>query len=146
MKKYCSRRLYSLSIGLLLTLFVSSAYGEDPSQNSTAKNGEQLYIENCLTCHQVNGGGVFMIAPPLRKTSYVLGDKERLIGIVINGFNEDVEIEGEYYSNPMPGIPHLTDEEVAKILTYVRSNFGNDADPVSEQEVAAARAKLKVED
>lgn len=132
-----------LILFLLPLLAMQVANNQTQNANIVSKSGEQLYRENCLSCHQLNGGGVFPIAPPLRKTSYVLGDKARLIGIVINGFNEDVEIEGEYYSNPMPAFPQLTDDEIAKVLTYVRSNFGNNAEPVTAKEVSLERAKMK---
>ena len=129
----------------MVLLFLTAMKGSDiqnKGQNVTNKSGEQLYMENCLSCHQANGRGVPMIAPPLGKTSYVLGDKARIIGIVLNGFNEDVEIEGEYYSNPMPAFPQLTDEEIAKVLTYVRSNFGNNAEAITNKEVGIERAKF----
>lgn len=140
-------KIHHLAIVLVLMLWVSFASAQDKTKagsNPVVKTGQQIYLENCLSCHQANGSGVMSIAPPLRKTSYVLGSKSILIGIVLNGFNEDVEIEGEYYSNPMPAFPHLSDEEVAKVLTYVRSNFGNNAEPVTVKEVSLERAKMNV--
>jgi mono/diheme cytochrome c family protein len=79
--------------------------------------------------------------PPLIKTSYVLGDKKRLINVVLKGLNEEVEINGEYYDNPMPPQPQLTDQQIADVLTYVRNSFGNKASAVSVAEVKAMRAK-----
>ena len=79
------------------------------------KSGEKIYKANCLSCHQINGSGVPSLAPPLIKTSYVLGEKSHLIHIVLDGFNDDVEIEGEYYSNPMPAFNQLTDKEIADV-------------------------------
>jgi mono/diheme cytochrome c family protein len=103
-------------------------------------NGKVLYTKYCLSCHQADGGGVENLNPPLIKTSYVLGDKVRLSKIVLNGFSERVEIEGEYYNNVMPSFNYLKDKEIADILTYVRSNFGNKASTVSAAEVAKVRA------
>jgi mono/diheme cytochrome c family protein len=42
----------------------------------------------------------------------------------------------------MPPMGHLKDEEIADILTYVRSSWGNEANPISAAEVAAVRAKI----
>lgn len=105
--------------------------------------GKLLYKQHCISCHQENGSGVPRMNPPLVKTEYVLGDKTRLIGILLNGLNEDVEINGEYYANPMPSQAALKDQEIADILSYVRNSFGNKASTVSAAEVAAVRATIK---
>src|SRR5262249_1189762 len=105
--------------------------------------GKLLYGKYCISCHQVNGTGVPNMNPPLAKTEYVLGDKTRLIGILLNGLNEDVEINGEYYSNPMPSQAALKDQEIADILSFVRNSFGNKASTVSAAEVTAVRATIK---
>ncbi len=110
---------------------------------ATIGRGKLLYKQYCISCHQENGTGVPRMNPPLIKTEYVLGDKTRLIGILLNGLNEDVEINGEYYSNPMPSQAALKDQEIADILSYVRNNFGNKAGTVSAAEVTAVRATIK---
>jgi mono/diheme cytochrome c family protein len=109
----------------------------------TIARGKLLYKQYCISCHQENGTGVPRMNPPLVKTEYVLGDKTRLIGILLNGLNEDVEIDGEYYSNPMPSQAALKDQEIADILSYVRNSFGNKASTVSAAEVTAVRATIK---
>jgi mono/diheme cytochrome c family protein len=114
-----------------------------PVSASTVARGKVLYRQHCLSCHQENGGGVPRLNPPLIKTAYVLGDKARLIGILLNGLNEDVEIDGEYYANPMPSQAALKDQEIADILSYVRNSFGNRASRVSAGEVARVRATIK---
>lgn len=108
--------------------------------NSSAANGLKVYTQICISCHQADGGGVPRMNPPLIKTTYVLGDKTRLIKIVLNGFKEDVEINGDTYSNVMPSFSYLKDQEIADVLTYVRSNFGNKATAVSLKQVTATRA------
>jgi mono/diheme cytochrome c family protein len=110
---------------------------------ATIARGKALYKQYCMSCHQENGSGVPRMNPPLAKTEYVLGDKKRLIGILLNGLNEDVEINGEYYSNPMPSQAALKDQEIADILSYVRNSFGNKASTVSTAEVSEVRATIK---
>jgi mono/diheme cytochrome c family protein len=110
---------------------------------ATIARGKLLFKQYCVSCHQENGTGVPRMNPPLVKTEYVLGDKTRLIGILLNGLNEDVEIDGEYYSNPMPSQAALKDQEIADILSYVRNSFGNKASAVSAAEVTAVRATIK---
>ncbi|SFN02449.1 Cytochrome c, mono-and diheme variants [Chitinophaga sp. YR627] len=113
------------------------------ASSATIARGKALYRQYCISCHQENGSGVPRMNPPLIKTEYVLGDKTRLIGILLNGFNEDVEINGDYYSNPMPSQAALKDQEIADILSYVRNSFGNKASTVSAAEVTTVREAKK---
>lgn len=133
-------KIFSLSALLMFLVTVTTTVAQDTTK---PKSGEQVYKQNCLACHQVNGSGVPNLAPTLKKTSYVNGDKTKLINIVLKGFNEDVEIEGETFANPMPAFKQLSDDEIAKVLTYIRSNFGNDSKPVLADEVKSERAKMK---
>ena len=110
-----------------------------PAAAASLANGKLVYTQNCLTCHQADGGGVSNMNPPLIKTTYVLGDKIRLAKIVINGFSEKVEIEGDVYSNIMPSLNYLSNQQIADVLTYVRSNFGNKASAVTVADVSKAR-------
>lgn len=105
--------------------------------------GQQLYSKVCITCHQKDGGGVPRLNPPLIKTSYVTGDKARLIKIVLKGLTTPLTIEDDEYTNPMPPQPQLTDQQIADVLTYVRNSFGNKASAVSPAEVKAVRATTK---
>ncbi|GAB2690026.1 hypothetical protein GCM10027037_11160 [Mucilaginibacter koreensis] len=111
--------------------------------NVSMANGKALYLKYCLTCHQADGGGVQNMNPPLIKTSYVLGEKATLVSILQNGFKEEVEINGDTYSNNMPSFSYLTDKEIADVLTYVRNSFGNKASAVSVKEVTTIRPKVK---
>ncbi|MGK6352460.1 c-type cytochrome [Parapedobacter sp. DT-150] len=107
------------------------------------KAGKVVYDQYCATCHQQNGSGVPNLNPPLTKTDYVTGDKERLIRIVLNGSNEGLEVNGMVYSNAMPAHVFLKDEEVAQVLSYIRNSFGNRADTLTAEEVAQIRDTLK---
>jgi len=106
-------------------------------------NGQAVFTKYCVTCHQADGLGVPRMNPPLVKTTYVLGDKSKLIKIVLNGFNEDVEINGETYSNTMAAHDFLKDQEIADVLTYVRNSFGNKASAVTVAQVKVTRATNK---
>jgi len=90
-----------------------------------------------------DGSGVPGLNPPLIKTQWVLGDKKKLINIVLKGFNDPITIDGEDYANPMPAQAYLTDQQIADVLTYVRNSFGNKATPVTAAEVKAQRAAKK---
>lgn len=105
------------------------------------EKGKELYGQHCLVCHQATGGGVTGLNPPLKQTEYVVGDKERLVRIVINGSNKGLVVNGMTYSNAMPGFPDLSNEDIAYVTSYIRNSFGNSAAPVSASEVEAVRKK-----
>lgn len=101
-------------------------------------SGKMLYEQHCLACHQADGSGVPNLAPPLVKGDFVGGEKKKLVEIVLNGL-QGVEIKGENYANPMPAFDYLTDADIASVLTYVRTNFENNATPVTQEEVKEIR-------
>jgi mono/diheme cytochrome c family protein len=105
-------------------------------------DGKALYQKHCLVCHQLDGSGVGTLNPPL-VTDYVSGDINKLIRMILKGSKGTVEIDGDTFSNTMPAQPYLTDAQIAAVLTYVRSNFGNRAGPVTPAQVRAVRAKTK---
>jgi mono/diheme cytochrome c family protein len=120
----------------------AQAKKQSASQTS-ANRGKQVFETTCITCHQKDGGGVPHLNPPLIKTEYVLGDKSRLIQIVLKGLNKPIEIEDETYTNVMPAQSQLNDQQIADVLTYVRNNFGNKASAITAAQVKAERAKAQ---
>jgi mono/diheme cytochrome c family protein len=106
-----------------------------------ANVGEQVYKQYCRACHMENGLGVPKLNPPL-VGEWVNGDKARIINVVLKGMNGPIEVNGEKYNGVMAPHAFLSDAQVAAVLTYVRSSFGNSSGPVSEAEVAAERAKI----
>lgn len=101
--------------------------------------GEKVFKKYCISCHMVDGSGVPHLNPPLIQTKYILGDKPTLIKIILNGL-ENVEIEGDTYTNKMPPLKSiLKDQQIADVLTYVRNSFGNKASAVSAADVKIVR-------
>jgi mono/diheme cytochrome c family protein len=110
------------------------------SLRATMARGKIVYNNICLACHMANGHGVPTMNPPIVNTEYVLGDKTRLIKIVLNGFKEDVQINGQSFSNNMTPHKDLTDRQIADVLTFVRKSFGNKASRISALEVKKVRS------
>lgn len=102
--------------------------------------GESVYGKYCVTCHKEDGQGVPDAFPPLAGAEWVEGDPGRLIRLVLNGMQGPITVRGEQYNNVMTPHAFLTDEQIAAVLTYVRSSFGNDAPPVESSTVRAVRA------
>jgi mono/diheme cytochrome c family protein len=93
-------------------------------------------------CHQAEGQGHESVFPPLAKADYLMADKERSIHVVLAGLSGEITVNGQSYNNVMPGWAHLTDHEIADVLTFVRNSFGNQGEPVLNAEVAKLRASL----
>lgn len=131
----------SLSVAIAQTKKTASKAAKPATETTVVKlPGQLIYEQNCLPCHQSNGSGVPNLNPPLRGTDWVLGDKTRLINVVLKGL-QGQEIEGDMYDNSMPAHDFLKDGQIADVLTYIRSNFGNKADVITADEVKAVRGK-----
>lgn len=111
--------------------------------NKGSHPGKTVYLKYCMQCHQADGSGVSGLHPPLRPNKWISGDKERLIEITLKGLYGEIKVEGEIYNSLMPPHNHLTDLELADVLSYVRSSFGNDLSSISQKEVVEVRQKLK---
>ncbi|HEX3168125.1 MAG TPA: c-type cytochrome [Chitinophagaceae bacterium] len=110
---------------------------------TTMERGKKVYIQYCMACHQVDGSGVPGLNPPLEKTPHVLGSKTKLIKIILKGMDTHEEIDGEIYSNVMAPHNHLTDQQIADVLTYVRNSFGNMAIAITPGDVKYVRERTK---
>jgi mono/diheme cytochrome c family protein len=115
---------------------------DDTEVSAELAAGKKVYDSYCLPCHMSNGMGAPGMNPPLVETEYVLGDKERLIKVILQGLSEPIEIKGEIYQNVMASHAFLSDQQIADVLTYVRQSFGNDASAVSTDEVSEVRDSL----
>ena len=136
---FCSISPEAESKGWYGTLF--HPLTEKIPQEPTDKVGESLYIKYCLSCHQKDGSGVPNMFPPIQKSDWVNGDKSKLINVLLKGLKGDIDVNGEQYSQVMPKQDYLTDVQISQILTYIRQNFGNNADAVTPGEVTNLREK-----
>jgi mono/diheme cytochrome c family protein/glucose/arabinose dehydrogenase len=98
----------------------------------------------CITCHQADGKGLPASGfPPLAGATWVIGNEDRLIKIVLKGLLGEIEVNGKKYPGQVPMTPYgglLNDKEVAAVLTYVRNSFGNQASVIPPEKVKAVRA------
>jgi mono/diheme cytochrome c family protein len=107
--------------------------------------GKALFSANCITCHQATGLGVPGQYPPLAGSEVELGDAtNHLIAIVLKGLQGPVVVAGKPFNNAMQAWEaQYTDQQMAAILTYVRSDWGNNAAPVTADMVKEIRAEFK---
>jgi glucose/arabinose dehydrogenase/mono/diheme cytochrome c family protein len=97
--------------------------------------GQKIYNQYCMACHQSNGMGASGRFPPLNGTDWVTGDKERLVHLILNGMEGAIEVNGEIYDGVMPQHSFLNDDQIADVLTYIRTHFDNQAGSVTAEEV-----------
>lgn len=108
-----------------------------------ARSGAQVYVATCITCHQANGQGVRGAFPPLVKAEWVIGRAEVPIAIVLHGMTGEIAVGGIKYNVPMAPLDTLSDQEIANVVTYVRSQWGNKAAAVTAADVAGVRTATK---
>ena len=105
--------------------------------------GRRVFTQNCLVCHQTTGLGIPRQFPPLAGSEWVLGQDwhgdNHLVKIVLNGLQGPIQVKGSTFNNAMPTWSMLTDEQIAAVLTYIRSEWGNAATPVFANYVRAVR-------
>ena len=138
------RRLIPVNVVIASLLFILLSLEPDQTKPPKAvmDRGETIYAKECLGCHQADGLGVQGLNPPLAKTKWVLGPRSEMIHIVLKGFTDPIEIDGDTYDNPMPPHLHLNDQEISDVLTYVRNSFGNNAKPITPADVKKVRAAI----
>ncbi len=117
-------------------------------------SGKEIYSKitpgggMCVACHLPNGLGQPGAIPPLDRSDWVLGDKERLIKISIHGLMGEVVVNEEKYLGVMQGFGQplgspLNDQQIADVLTYIRNEWGNSVSAISPEEVKAVRDSEK---
>jgi len=113
-----------------------------PTEAAPGVSGERVYRQHCLTCHQPYGGGVPGLQPPLTGSEVVTGDIDYLVEMLVRGVRSGPEsLPGsDEWSSSMPSFDFLSNEEIAAVLTHVRTSWGNDAAAATAEEVAEARS------
>ncbi len=117
-----------------------------------AADGAQIYADTCIACHQEDGRGKPDEFPPFAGNSDLFLSPDFPATVVLNGIAGPIEVEGAAFDNEMPPFDFLSDDEIAAVIAYVRSEWGNDAlrpsgfADVTADEVAALRAKPMASD
>ncbi len=108
-----------------------------------APNGAEVFTR-CAVCHQATGLGVPGAYPPLSGSEWLLNNPEVPIRIVLHGAMGPITVKEPTFNNAMtPFGDQLSDAQIAAVITYERSSFGNAASKVTAEQVAAVRAATK---
>ncbi|OQP60386.1 hypothetical protein A3860_33960 [Niastella vici] len=114
-------------------------FAQNNSLAQSMKRGQEVFNATCIVCHKENGQGQPGVYPPLANSDFLLKDSKRAIGIVLNGLNGEITVNGKIYNLDMPAQKQLTDQQVTDVLNFVRNSWGNKSKPVNVKQVIAAR-------
>jgi mono/diheme cytochrome c family protein len=105
--------------------------------------GAGIYASYCARCHQMDGAGVPQKYPRLAGNPAVLSESSAsLVRLLIEGGGSPNTVAGPQ-SRKMPSFAgKLTDTEMARVLTFVRTTWGNTAGPVTRNDVSSVRSEL----
>jgi nitrite reductase (NO-forming) len=83
------------------------------------------------------------VFPPLAKSDFLVADRKRAIGVVLNGLSGPVTVNGSAFNSVMPPMSQFNDDEIANILTFALNSWGNNGGVVTAKEVTQIRATTK---
>ncbi|MCS4502735.1 hypothetical protein KBTX_00082 [wastewater metagenome] len=129
-----------------------AAIGVGASAPAPAADGQAVFQDNCVVCHQANARGAPGFIPPLADTLgnylHVSGGEYYLANVLTNGLVGRISVSGGTYDSNMPSFAgQLSHGEIAAVLDYVLRHFNADSLPEEYRTLTAERvAALADED
>jgi cbb3-type cytochrome c oxidase subunit III len=128
---------------LALVAAVAVAATAAPDANAASPRvaaGAKIFAANCTGCHGANGTGQPGIFPSLAANPYVSGDAKRVIHTVKYGLKGKIVAKGVKYDGVMPAWRGtLSDSQIADVISYVRTTWGNTGSTVTAAQVSAVK-------
>ena len=124
--------------GLLFACLGKAGKPESVKFQQYYVQGEQLYLKNCSNCHQKSGEGLGLLYPPVSKSDYMDANIEKVFCLMKYGINEKITVNGREYNKAMPGVPALTELEIAEIATYIYNTWQHNKGLIETSEVQKA--------
>lgn len=114
--------------------------GPRPAPPGATVDGKAVYAAQCAACHQANGQGLPGVFPPLAGSEWVQGEPRVLANILLHGIEGAIEVAGQTYQGSMPAFAQLSDAELAAVASHIRSDWGNQAEPLQAELFAHERS------
>lgn len=128
-------------VGLFLLSFLTSCQSpEKVKLEQYYIGGKEIFEQNCANCHQKDGKGLQNLYPPIAGSDY-LKDKTQVILAIKNGLVGEIKVNGKVYNQPMPANSHLQNLDIAEVVTYIYSEWGNEQKITTVAEVEKALKK-----
>ena len=140
MKKIVLSAIALIVTGTLISFKLPTTKTSEVVALQDGNKGKAIYAKTCVACYQANGQGIPNALPPLAKSDYLNKDVNRAIKVVLNGLSGPVTVNGKKFNSAMTS-QGLSDQQVADVLTYVYSSWGNNNTKVTPAMVKAQRGK-----
>jgi nitrite reductase (NO-forming)/hydroxylamine reductase len=129
-----------LVLSILAFLTGAFVFSHTGSVAVAAADGKAIYDSKCAACHQATGQGVTGAFPPLAGNPNVTGDAKKVIATVVKGMSGSLTVAGKTYNGAMPAWKgQFSNAEMAAVITYIRTSWGNKGSAVTEKQVAAVK-------
>ena len=131
----------SIIASLLMIMIISLGYLSSCHSNLDIKtaqyavNGQKLYTTHCQNCHGAKGEGLGKLYPPLTDANFLKQNRAQLSRIIKHGMEGEIVVNGQSFNQKMPANPRLSNMDIAYILTYVTTHFGDNTEIYAEDEV-----------
>lgn len=135
-----NRHWILVPIAIGIGFWLLSCNSKPPKFQQYFVEGEQLYLKRCSNCHQKDGKGLGLVYPPLSPSDFMDQNPAEVICMIKKGRKGEIIVNGSMYNQPMPGVPSLTELEIAEIATYIYNTWGHEKGLV---EVSAVRSALQ---
>jgi mono/diheme cytochrome c family protein len=137
-----------LLIGIMMVVTAIACTPDDPKFRQYMVEGERLYIQHCSNCHQRDGKGLRRVYPPLAGSDYLQNNLSSVICSMKYGLQGEINVQGVKYNQAMPGVPSLTELELAEIATYIYNSWGGQHERIDPRRIgpildSCARPKLR---
>lgn len=132
------------SFGVIIALYgvvLLSCSAKNTKFDQYYAQGQVLYEKNCSNCHQKNGTGLGLVYPPLAENDYFTDHLDESFCEMKYGKKGSILVNGKEYNKAMPGVPSLTELEIAEIATYLNNSWGREKGIVEIQRVKQALKK-----
>ncbi len=124
------------------TLRATTSMPEFAAKDANTPGG-RIYAAVCAACHMPNGSGVPNMQPPLAGSPVVAGDTDVLINVLLKGPAAVLPADRQKYQNVMPPFGTVySNDDIASVINFIRTNFAPKAPKVTPEQVAAQRAKM----
>ncbi len=119
----------AIILGMLSLLTLTQCFTDKQNE------GQRLYVANCQSCHMEDGSGLRGLIPPIAAADYLEQHREELPCLIRHGAEGPMQVNGQEYNRAMPGAEELRADEITNLLNYIQTNFGNNNQRYTMQEV-----------
>ncbi|HKJ87137.1 MAG TPA: c-type cytochrome [Gammaproteobacteria bacterium] len=117
------------------------------AKTQTKVSGKEVFTSQCVSCHQADGKGQPGEFPPLAGNPDLFRTKEFPALVVLNGMTGKIQVKGDTFNGNMPSFDFLSDDKIAAVIHYVRTQWGNKSnrpagmEKLSADDVSTVRKK-----